>query len=373
MTEPPTCLLVVDMQERYRTSADGSSCAGVAEALRRARSCGMMVVHIQHDIDAADLVAMNSVLKYVQETHAQGYGEHHLVPLPCAFPAVGEKVVMKRTFDSFYRTQLHRLLKSAGIRRILICGLLTGMCVLSTTFSAFSRGYEVWLLRDATTDSDDRRYEVVHWVYPEISRVSSVAEALHPGDLPQPRLQQVRQHAPALLALPALGAPQPRGGALLILNASPLYMTPEQIQRVAALSQAYRFGGGVVYNVHTETSARGGTAHAFESLFHRPLEVQPALRTGPNIPVNVSSCGVFDNGLRDRIKERGIGQVALAGALSGLQVLHALLDAFNRQFWVVLVKDCMFDPQPQRRDVALDAYDGQLCTGLSGDELLETM
>lgn len=369
MTEPPTCLLVVDMQERYRTSADGSSCAGVAEALRRARSCGMMVVHIQHDIDAADLVAMNSVLKYVQETHAQGYGEHHLVPLPCAFPAVGENVVMKRTFDSFYRTQLHQLLKSAGIRRILICGLLTGMCVLSTTFSAFSRGYEVWLLRDATTDSDDRRHEVVHWVYPEISRVSSVAEALHPGNLPQPRLQQVRQHAPALLALPALGAPQPRGGALLILNDSLLYMTTEQIQSVAALSQAYRLRGGVVYNVHTETSARGGTAHAFKSLFHRQLEVQPpALRA-----VNISSCGVFDNGLLDRIKEQGIGQVALAGALSGLQVLHALLDAFNRQFWVVLVKDCMFDSQPHRRDVALNAYDGQLCTGLSGNELLETM
>lgn len=374
---PRTCLLVVDMQERYRSSADSASCAGVHEALRRARSSGMMVVHIQHDIVAEELVAMNPLLRYVARTHAKGYGEHQLVPLQCAWPAVGEPVVMKRTFDSFYRTQLHRLLKRARITRILICGLLTGMCVLSTTFSAFARGYEVWLLEDATTDSDDRRYEVVRWVYPEISRVSRVPTSIPEGQRPQPRLQQLVHHAPALRAQSALNPPQPVGGALLVLNATPTYMTEEQITAVVALAQAFRAAGGVVYSVRTETSARGGPAKAFERLFQRPLEIQASAGPGLDIPVNIKSCGIFDGqggeSLRSKIRDRGIGQVALAGALSGIHVLQAVLDAFNRQFWVVVVEDCLFDPLKQRRDVAIDSYDGQLCTTLSSRQLLDTM
>lgn len=134
------CLLVVDVQERYRESADRQFCDGVAEALRRARAAGMPVVHVLHDIQADDLLHHNPLLRWVADTNARGFGQYHTVPLPCAWPAVGERVVMKRSFDSFYKTGLHQLLRELGVERINVCGLLTGMCVLSTTLSGFSRG-----------------------------------------------------------------------------------------------------------------------------------------------------------------------------------------------------------------------------------------
>jgi nicotinamidase-related amidase len=286
-------------------------------------------------------------------------------------------MVMKRTFDSFYRTKLEKILKHAGIERILICGLLTGMCVLSTTFSAFSRGYEVCLLEDATSDSDQRRNDVISWVYPEVSHVTRVNATLPDGGQQQPRLQQLNYHAPEFMALPQLDPPMPVGGALIVLNATPMYMSTQEIEKVSALARAFRIAGGIVYNVHTETSPSGGTAKAFERLFGRPLEIQFPAAKGPNIPINIESRGVFDGqagkSLRSKLRAQGVGQIALAGALSGIHVLHTMLDAFNRQFWVLIVDDCLFDPQQQRRKVVVDAYEGQLCTSVSCDQLLRTM
>ena len=342
----------------------------------------MPVVHVMHDIQAAELVRSNPRLRYVAETHARGYGEHHLVPLACSWPLEGETVVMKRSFDSFYKTGLDAQLRKRGVRRILVCGLLTGMCVLSTTLSAFARGYEVTLLRDATNDDDARRYRVVRCVYPEVSRVSDVRSALREGSTPERARQLLNRHAPSVHADPAERAPPPVGGVLLVLNPTSLYMTPEQRAQLEELGERYRAGGGRVYRVHTDTSASGGSSAAFQRLFGRPLQLQTRARAAAgdgddDVAVNVASSAVFDGpqrtGLHHVLRKAGVGQVAIAGALGGLQVLQALLDAFNRQLWVVIVTDRLFDTHADRRLVTIESYDGQLCTGLTSRELLKAI
>jgi nicotinamidase-related amidase len=52
-------------------------------------------------------------------------------------------------YSGFDGTQLERLLRGRGIRRVFVCGLATDYCVKSTAVDAAKRGFETILLTDA--------------------------------------------------------------------------------------------------------------------------------------------------------------------------------------------------------------------------------
>jgi len=73
--------------------------------------------------------------------------------------APGEKdlVVAKRRFSGFFGTDLDLYLREAGIKRIVLAGVLTDICVYHTAADACMRGYEVSVLTDcvaALTEQD---------------------------------------------------------------------------------------------------------------------------------------------------------------------------------------------------------------------------
>lgn len=63
-----------------------------------------------------------------------------------------EKIVVKSSFDGFLNTTLEKYLKERNIDTLIVCGLLTSICVLFTTQSAFSLGYKVYLYEPACAD-----------------------------------------------------------------------------------------------------------------------------------------------------------------------------------------------------------------------------
>ncbi|CAI0721007.1 Peroxyureidoacrylate/ureidoacrylate amidohydrolase RutB [Serratia entomophila] len=65
-------------------------------------------------------------------------------------PAAGDKVITKATPSSFVGTDLDRQLKQAGIRQLIVSGLMTHMCVSSTARDAVPLGYQVIIPADAT-------------------------------------------------------------------------------------------------------------------------------------------------------------------------------------------------------------------------------
>jgi nicotinamidase-related amidase len=73
---------------------------------------------------------------------------------PWAASTVGEKVVVKGSFDAFHDTRLDDHLRALGCDRVVVCGLLTSACVLFTAQSAFARGYRVTLFEPACGDKD---------------------------------------------------------------------------------------------------------------------------------------------------------------------------------------------------------------------------
>lgn len=66
-------------------------------------------------------------------------------------PAKDEIVLSgKRALSGFSHTGLDGLLKKHQIRNVVCAGFLTNVCVESTARSAYDRGYQVTIIRDAT-------------------------------------------------------------------------------------------------------------------------------------------------------------------------------------------------------------------------------
>lgn len=67
----------------------------------------------------------------------------------------GGIVIEKTQYDTFFKTQLHELLKKEDVSQLVITGVLTHLCCETTARSAFVRGYEVFLPVDATADYNE--------------------------------------------------------------------------------------------------------------------------------------------------------------------------------------------------------------------------
>jgi nicotinamidase-related amidase len=74
---------------------------------------------------------------------------HNLVkPLPT------EKIIIKHFPNSFRETELLDYLKSKKIENLVICGMMTHMCVDATTRGAKDFGFNCTLIGDACTTKD---------------------------------------------------------------------------------------------------------------------------------------------------------------------------------------------------------------------------
>lgn len=74
-------------------------------------------------------------------------------------PAKGDLVVDKNTYDIFTNKKLNKELKKQGIKYIIMAGVFTDGCVLSSVINGFSRGYNFVILKDMveTTDVEKRQ------------------------------------------------------------------------------------------------------------------------------------------------------------------------------------------------------------------------
>jgi nicotinamidase-related amidase len=68
---------------------------------------------------------------------------------PIVAPAPGEPVVTKRFINSFRETDLLDLLRKAGVKKLVIAGMQTHMCVEGAARAASDLGFEVTVVHDA--------------------------------------------------------------------------------------------------------------------------------------------------------------------------------------------------------------------------------
>lgn len=143
-----TALLVIDVQVGMFAEPDLPNrapelLATIRSLLDRARAVQVPVIYIQHGSDRAG---------HPLQLGTPGWPIH-----PAIAPLEGEPVVGKRTPDSFHETTLLAELEARGIRRVVLTGLQTELCVDTTCRRACSLGYDVVLVADGHSTWDTER------------------------------------------------------------------------------------------------------------------------------------------------------------------------------------------------------------------------
>lgn len=92
--------------------------------------------------------------------------------------APSDLAVEKLGYDAFWNTRLEWVLRKAGVRRLLVAGIVTNGGVASTVRGAHVREFEVTLLEDGCAAfSEDVHRAAVEGMRP-VAGVTSVAQAL---------------------------------------------------------------------------------------------------------------------------------------------------------------------------------------------------
>ncbi|MFW9962229.1 MAG: cysteine hydrolase family protein [Candidatus Sifarchaeia archaeon] len=134
-----TALLVIDMQLGNFIGDDpivdaDSLLNQVSKLIEKARDAGTQIIYIQNSGDSGS----------PDEYGTSGWNIH-----PDIAPEKHDLVIEKKTPDSFHETKLKDELDSRKIKRLVITGLQTEYCIDTTCRSAFSKGHEVVLVKDA--------------------------------------------------------------------------------------------------------------------------------------------------------------------------------------------------------------------------------
>lgn len=169
MIEPArAAFLLIDMQNGFIDGASPLCIAGAAatvpacaHALAAAREHGLAVFHVRraYAADGSDVEAVR------WEAWAEGgrpLSSADPMSLACPSelaPAPGEPVVVKPSWSAFFGTDLDVLLRTRGIDTLVLAGTTTPNCVRSTAYDGLARGFNVAVLRDATSSRSPEAQE----------------------------------------------------------------------------------------------------------------------------------------------------------------------------------------------------------------------
>ena len=146
-----TALLIIDVQNDYFKGGN-MTLAGAEEAGKKTqqvleyfRKNNRPVINIKH------IATNEGATFFLPDT--KGAEISSLVE-----PKNGEKVVIKHYPNSFRDTDLLEYLQSKGIKNLVITGMMTDVCVVSTTRAAFDLGFSNTIIGDATATRDRELY-----------------------------------------------------------------------------------------------------------------------------------------------------------------------------------------------------------------------
>ncbi|WP_082798685.1 cysteine hydrolase family protein [Chryseobacterium cucumeris] len=138
-----TALLIIDVQNDYfpggkmtleKSVQAAENTRGILEYFRNNH---LPVIHIQH-------ISTNEGAAFFLPG-TDGAKINHLV-----LPEKDEKVIVKHFPNSFRETDLLNYLQSKTIKNLVITGMMTDVCVESTTRAAFDFGFTNIIIGDAT-------------------------------------------------------------------------------------------------------------------------------------------------------------------------------------------------------------------------------
>ena len=135
-------LLIVDVQNDYFEGGKSEldkpqeALANIEKALKLFREKKLSIIHIQHINNRAGATF------FLPDTF--GAAIHEKVT-----PLDNESLIVKHLPNSFLNTNLASILKEKAITELIICGMMSHMCIDTTTRACMDHGIKATLLEDA--------------------------------------------------------------------------------------------------------------------------------------------------------------------------------------------------------------------------------
>lgn len=182
-----TALLIVDVQPEYWSECPAvrkdfdSFPSKISSLIQNCRAEGAKCIWVRADYS------------YDRSPWLQQFSRLHKGRIPpvvkpnskwekFAEPADGELTITKTSWSSTTDTGLVDTLNEAGIETVLVCGLITSVCVQHSAFGVFEAGFRTILVTDACADRGKERHEAALALYGdymyELRTVKSVENEL---------------------------------------------------------------------------------------------------------------------------------------------------------------------------------------------------
>ena len=229
-------LLVVDMQNgfchpdgsfpRIGMGLEGAEAAvsNAAVAVAQARRAAIPVVFTRHlyrpgrPDEGAALIRNSPALAGVNGL-AAGFWDADVVDQLGCGPE--DLLVDKVRFDAFQWTSLEPLLRGLDVRELVVCGVVTNLCVETTVRSAFRRDFPVTVLADCCAAKTRRLHELSIEVLTsyELAGIANISEGYDIGlDRTRQRLSRFSQPSRASRRQPSRN--RPRNASATPMNAA---------------------------------------------------------------------------------------------------------------------------------------------------------
>ena len=144
--EMKEALLIIDVQNDYFPGGTNElhnpyeAEDRIRELIAESRECDRPVIYIQHFNPPDDYF-------FIESTPGAEISDR-------IRPEAGDRVIVKHYPNSFLKTELDEYLRSLGVDTLIVCGMMTHMCVDTTVRAAMDYGYQVKLVADACATMD---------------------------------------------------------------------------------------------------------------------------------------------------------------------------------------------------------------------------
>ncbi|MGO4169574.1 cysteine hydrolase family protein [Novosphingobium sp. YAF33] len=148
-------LLIIDMVNKFDFE-------GAEAIIPKAQKAAEVITVIKKEVSAA-----NSPVIYVNDNFGEWHSDRDRLirhayeganPLHGMIrPEKDDFFIIKPQFSGFYATNLPVILPKLGVRRLILAGVATDICILFTAADAHMRGYDLWIPANAVAAENDRR------------------------------------------------------------------------------------------------------------------------------------------------------------------------------------------------------------------------
>lgn len=159
-----TALLIIDMQNDFVSpgaelaTPNGMSIVGsIARLAQACREQGRPVIYTQemHRADRADF----GIEGHFEPLHCVE-GTHGAEIVDGLTPETGDYIVAaKRRYNAFHGTELDLLLRNLKVENLLLTGVCTDICVMSTAMHARNLDYRCFVVRDCADGTSPQRHD----------------------------------------------------------------------------------------------------------------------------------------------------------------------------------------------------------------------